>query len=298
MLPKKIEFDFYWSELNDTDYNNIVADCKNKLKHPSHSTFEVYRLSDLLGIPDIEKSLSVDELLTGLALRRNVADGRQAIAELLANSYSGEDLVQTYYEDHCKGRDYRILEDLKTHPALWSKKFLPHLLSWFETANNSTKFRILETLYTFRSVWEDKTEIVDRLSAIIASNFGDIIKSEPHQLDQRALVSWAAAAQMWSFTADKKAIAYLIPFLSNNKAILGSELLLDHNSYSRPRPIRVNEVAIESILKLEGKDLDKVYKEAGFRPPYLHGEAPIIIEKIRKELIQDWQHKNEKISAE
>jgi len=288
VAPEHIEFRFDWMPLSDEDRLQINTEINYSLRNPSSENYEVHRISDLLSIPGIQKDLDPLSLLTGLGLRRDLREGRTIIAQFLAEHFSNHSDVKEYYKEHLAKQDYRILTDFKNHPELWSSEQLPQMISWLQSANNSTKFRILEAINERHSDWQKDNSTVNKLSEVVEDNFENLLKSKPELLDQRALVSWAAAAHMWSMTGNEKAIPYLLPFLENRTSILGSQLLLDRNSHNLPRANRVCDVALEAILRVQGKDLEKTYKSAGYRPPYLYGEAPIVVEKIRNDLIRDF----------
>ncbi len=288
VAPENIEFRFEWMPISEKNMAQVFTEINYLLRNPSGENYEIHRVSDLLGIPGIHKTLDPLTLLTGLGLRRDLRDGRQIIAQFIAEYYVKNKDVQNYYSEHILKQDYRILIDFKHHPELWTTENLQDLLDWLKLANNSTKFRLLEALNEKRTVWQKDEQIVKTLSNVVETKFEFLLKSKPELLDQRELVSWAAAAHMWSMTGNQEAIPYLIPFLKNKKSIIGTELLLDPNSYDLPRANRVCDVALEAILRVQGKDLEKTYKSAGYKPPYLYGEAPIVVEKIRNDLIRDF----------
>ena len=288
LAPEHIEFRFEWQPLNGENFSETITEINYLLRNPSGQSFEIHRISDLLAIPGIHKQLDPLTLLTGLGLRRDSREGRQVIAKFIANHYSNHKSVEKYYQEHILKQDYRILTDFKHQPTLWSADNLDDMLNWLKTANNSTKFRLLEALNENRILWQKDEEIIKSLSKVIENRFEYLLKADPKLLDQRELVSWAAAAHMWSMTGDQESIIFLLPFLENKKSIIGTELLLDPNSYELPRASRVCDVALEAILRVQGKDLEKIYKSAGYNPPYLYGEAPIVVEKIRNDLIRDF----------
>lgn len=286
IAPETMEFSFFWEPMSASQEEAAVSDLNYLLRNPSGNSFEAHRLRDLLSISSIDKKINTEVLLTGLGLRRDKNAGRHVIAEFLDTHFAKSRMVKDYYAEHIAERDYRVLEDLKNSRELMIRNYVEPMVDWLQIANNSTKYHLLETLYEHRNAWPKSKDVSQTLSSIVLDNFGEILLTFPEEMNHSELVSWAAAAHMWSLTGDKNAMKDIQPFLSCEKTILGPDLMLDYNSFGLPRPNRVCDVALEAILRLQGADLEKAYESAGYRAPYHYGEGPIVIKRVRNELIQ------------
>ena len=279
---------FSWWAPRKAELAILLSDLRAELKAPSADGLASTKLLAKLDMPDIEQQISDEEVLKALDLRQNYRDGRPAIARFMAEHYSRKEAIADYYQTALINRDHRIIADLMQNPSLLKRKHHDALLAWIPSAGASTKFRLLKILHQHRNAILTENISVS-LSAHIQELYGDLLLVRPNELTKRELVSWAAAVEMWSYTGDPEAIQYIQPFLKNHSKILESALLMDTNSTSIPKARRVDEFAMESILRIQGATLFEFYTEKGFAPPYLDGTAEMQIATIRKQVIRDYK---------
>ncbi len=288
---QELAFSFDWSRPEPTEFSKLYQQLNQLLENPVYSTLHHYELLALLSVPEISKGIEIKTLLRALKKREGREDGRIAILYHL-NDFFNKDLeVINYYTTLLKEKNQTALEELSLAPDIWDEQFLEPLLAQFQDADINQMHRIIDLLYLHQNSWIKSEGIATILSDLILYRFENIIYEEPASLDKYQLRTAALLIEMLGKTGNKEVIPIICPFLDEKQRILDSGLVLDTKSMELPRPMRVCDHALESLMRLRNTDLIKVYQKHKYKPPYENGEAEIIISRIRDNLIKELKKK-------
>src|SRR5262249_741176 len=160
-------------------------------------------LETYLGIPQVAREASVDELVTALARRRQAFEGRSALVAHLAKHFGNEQAVTAYYRQQLKDGDTVVLSDLR-HPELWARAHVQPLVGLFE-ADPAKYHEALTVLHQYRGDWIKDDAIIRRLEAVVRREY-PVARQDVRRLGKAELERWAAAVEKLAMTGDQSAI--------------------------------------------------------------------------------------------
>ncbi len=281
---ENIQFEFEWFRPSDSMLNTIQQELIELLQHPSIDPYHHHQLSCLLDVEDITEKVRIQDLLTAKNVRFDFQDGKEAILRHLNDKFAQDQLILDHFLTEIKQHNLIALEDLAIATTIWESDFLEPLLTWYENGNLSTRTKIVNVLHPRYEKWKGNPHVTRQLSDILLNDYSDILYAVPDSLSTEDLIFWGSLASLLGKTCDLEAIGILCPFLKNKTEIFNRSIYIDANSLHPPRPIRVCDIAVEAILNLQQANIDQSYRKKGFDPPYVYGEAEIIITRIRDEM--------------
>ncbi len=283
---ENLTFDFLWHQPPATTLPVLTQRLNQLLAKPEFAPYHHHDLYTLLSIPQLSKQVSSDQLITALEKRQGKEDGRHAILFHLNDQHADTEVVLDFYLQKLREKDLTALIDLAEAADIWDNRFLEPLIALYQEANTGIMFRVMDVLYAHQKDWKNQEGISSILSDLLLYKYEEIIYNTPEQLDASDLLIWSSAISMLGKTGNPEVIPLLCPFMQCQTVVLADELQEDRGSMELPRARRVCDNALEALLRLEGKDLLKAYRKAGYAPPYENGEGDIIIGRIRDEMIR------------
>lgn len=288
---KDLHFSFSWTRPEPIEFSALYQRLLELLEQPEYAPFHHHDLYTLLAAPEVSAALTVDQLINALQKRSGKEDGRLAILYHLNERFAKDKKLLDHYTNLLRQQDLQAIADLAEAPEIWDDRFLEPLIQLYQQANTGIMFRVMDVLYSHQSFWIKKEGITKILSDLLLYKYEKIIYETPENLSHQDLLEWSSAVTMLGKTGNKEVIPLLCPFLQCRERVLAEAIQLDFKSMELPRAMRVCDNALEALLRLEEKDLFKVYKKAGYAPPYENGEAEIIIDRIRDNLIKEAKRK-------
>jgi len=282
-----IHFEFSWFRPSSDAISSIEDKLRNTLESPSFNSYHHHTLFSLLSIDEIGSTISLEELLTAKDKRYDFSDGRTAIVRYLNSNYAKDKASKEHYLNSINNKDFIALTDLQEATNIWDDKMLDPLMEWYTNASPGVMIRIAEVLHARMDKIKNQEVVSRQLSDHLLEKYSDILYSTPEELSQQDLMMWASLSSILGKTGDATAIGIICPFLQSKKQLLSRDIQIDPSSEAVPSPVRVCDIALETILHLQHKNIDQVYRKSGFKPPYIYGEIEIVIERIRNNMIND-----------
>lgn len=254
-----IPFAFDWIYPEEAGFQALRARLAQLLRTPENRPHHGNILGTYLGIPQVARVATVDDLVAGLAGRRQPFEGRSAVVAHLAKHYANDPAVTAYYRQRLKDGDAVVLSDLH-QKALWAPFHVQPLVGLYES--DPAKYaEALPVLHMYRDDWIKDDAIVQRLSAVVQKAY-PVVQQGAGRLKEGELNRWATAVENLSRTGDAAAIARLRLSLEDKRAFRSTKFLSMPADWRVP-PLRVCDVALDAILTLLDGSPEAAYRQAG-----------------------------------
>jgi hypothetical protein len=227
---------------------------------PFHSS-QYYITHALLRIPEVNTAVSLEELLGALDQEKN-RSSRNTMAKYIADRFPNHPDVIKYYRTRLKEKNDAATEDLGFDVAEWHDEYLPPLLRISEDENWRVARLALEAVSRHRDRWPDPESIASCLSAAVLAKC-PLLSKHPADLSERELINeWPEHARALAMTGDSSVIPMLCPYLDVRAELIDIRYWAPITFFPSGVPaLRVCDVALESILKLQGRAPGLAYKE-------------------------------------
>ncbi len=282
-----IQFSFDWFKTETNRYTYLQKRLDKIIASPSYQQNLFYSIKSLLKVEEVTEDIKPSKMIHAVNQYADFPNNKLAFLQFINQKFSKDKVILDYYEAQIQNRNINILNDLKEMPSVWKNEYTEHLLNWFLEGNMGIKMRILDVLFVHQAAWIKNDKISKQMSDELLKEHGHILYALPEQLNEADLSLWSSLATALGKTGDQNAIGILCPFLSSKKRLRSRNLLIDAESLEAPRPTRACDIALEAILHLQGKNTSDVYYKNGFFPPYYNGEAEVIIDRVRDNLIRE-----------
>lgn len=266
--PRKegVPFEFEWHYPDKAGFIAMKKRFKHILKNPIRWQFSRI-LRAFLDIPEMAKSVTVDELLDALGRRKNTPE-RQSLMVHINKHYPQDKKVIDFFLKRLKDEDWSITRSLcYDGKNIWHKDFIEPLVKIYENRQPITgkHYRIniwvSRVLYGHRGDWKDDKKIPGRLSAVLLKHC-DFLTKRPEELEKDQMEGWASWARELSLTCDLNMVKYLVPYLDCKVQVCGKPSGLGVGE--RLPPLRACDTAMEAILRILDENIEEAYKEAGY----------------------------------
>lgn len=257
-----VGFQFEWVYPDKSGFASMRSRLRKLLESPERRAEHVYILGALLSVPGVGDDMPVETILSALNARRENMDGRDRLVSWAAEHFPKDPKVLEYYRRRLQAQDTRAVEDLVRAPAIWAPDFISPLLAACERADHGIPLAWLKVLSAHRGDWPRDTKIPARLSASVLRN-SHLLSRKPDEVRGPDLAGrWRFEAQALALTGDSAVIPLLRPFLDDKERVLDLRLWAPPLIFPQVPPLRVCDVALESILTILGDDVQKAYRAA------------------------------------
>lgn len=279
-----IPFTFEWHVPDEGGFAAMRSRLARLLEIPEQKVHRTYLLGAYLGIPEVARAVSRDDLLGALTRRTEITLDRPTIARHLAARFQNDSVVRDYYLERFRSGDQAAVADL--HEGIWDPAFVEPLVSLFESATRF--YAALLVLHQHRDDWRSDARTVERLSSAVRRS-NPQVEQRVAALKREQLASWASAVRDLSMTGDRSAVGLLKPALRDRRAY--QELKHMALAFDMPLPpLRVCDSALAAILTILDGDPENSYRAADLRG--LHsGRDTKALNAIRDRLIADLERR-------
>ncbi len=264
-------FEFKWQYPNKDDFIHMQQRLKVLLREAKSESTHAYILKTLLGISEVSKDISFDELTEAINRRSGRMGGRNYLVDHLYRKFDKEKVID-FYLARLKNKDTRIFDDLMEQKSIWSTAFIEPLIVMHENIEDSA-FRALFVLNMHVDEWKKDRAITSRLSSAVLKNYGMLLKQTPQKLiEKNELQAWSMYVYDLANTYDINVLPLIAPFLDYKNKVVERPLLWP--SGTLPPPYRACDAALHAILNILDGDIKKAYLEMGIVIPTPYEDWP------------------------
>lgn len=271
--------DFLWLPPDEEGIRAMRRWLQQMLKAPTNRVAIGYLLAEYLKIPQVAESVQVEELLSALPARRQLAfSGGNAICDYLNEHFHNDPAVVGYVSSQLKMGDPRFVEwELMKLHAVWDEGFIEPLVEVYQR-HSSTRETILRYLRLHGCPQADDAALARRLSEVFYEN-GAVQSLREKQFDVRGVV------RLLGMTRDRRVITDLIPLLEDRRSLSAQ----DHRHAfggAVSAPERVCDAAMSAICTVLGEKVENAHGQRVPDPEAVTRQRDELIAKLRSRLSQ------------
>jgi hypothetical protein len=250
-----IPFTFKWLYPTEAGFEAMRSRLKKLLQNPKYEFNHAYILGAYLGVPEVARAASREDLLAALTPRQGSVDGREAILGNLLKRYPNDPVVKSYFHERLRAGDEHAVGDAGAE-EIWDKTFIKPLVRLLESDYYKYRYA-LTVLHEHRVDWKSDQALARQLSAAVRKAYPEVESKDLVDFDR-----WVSGVEDLGLTGDRKMIQLLSPVLDDKRelhpptdGLVGLQARKEH--------LRVCEVALESILTILEGEPDDAYAKAG-----------------------------------
>lgn len=253
-------FRFTWKKMDSKDNRKLADRLKNSLDSIKVMGNGWIALS-LMKDNRIARLLSDSYYVNVIKKRRkNTIEYTRLILSHLSQKGRNRKLIKHYIES-MPTADWSLLQELY---HFWDDSFLYPLVDSFEKINKH-HYKYMQVFDKNYASWKGNKIIQSRLYKIIKKYGRNVLVSNENLTDKNK-DSWLSWIKKLQKTHSYEAIQYFYPFLKNEKYLYPNcgkpiEFRANIKRMKYDVAMRVCDVALESILYAEGKNIESEYKK-------------------------------------
>lgn len=257
--PKEgVQFQLEWKYPTPAEIEEAKKRTKTLLANPEWKFDYAYGLTALLEIKEVADSLTVDELLSNLNSRRGSLDGRDLVVGMIAQRFTDDPKVVSYYLERISANDQTAMSDLYRNPKIWNPAWIEALVANYEEKGD---FAALSVLGLHRKDWG--ADIAPAIAGVFIKN-DPLLGKKPASLSGHELYEWGNHAAVAGMIGDKSLIPLLAPALDDTRVLERPMTAMDlPNSVS---VYRICDKALSAILTILDGNAEAAFKQAGVDP--------------------------------
>lgn len=252
---------FEWRPVAPDGYEVLQARVRGYLDQREWRPCGVYLVGALLKIPEVGETFSARELLDSLGQRDGAFDGRYLLVGEIARRFSRDPATLTFYGEQLRAGDRIAISDLARAHDIWDPVFIEPLIAHYEHARWEDARTSLSVLSAHRTGWPAAMHIPSRLSARVFKECPSLADLSSTVADQGLIDSRRWTVENLALTCDVEVLPLLRPLLDRRERVQDLKSWAPMLTYPGP-PLRLCDVVLEAILKIQGKDLAAAYKQA------------------------------------
>jgi hypothetical protein len=254
-----IQFSFVWNQVDEIG-DSLVAMRVQKVLLNDLPKAENWYVQGFLKDTSINKYMSTEALqdfiLNG---RAEMSNQRLPVLTILNDRKTKATFLNEYFQKELQAGNEKILYELNFY---WDDSFLPLLKNNFLNSNTSTD-EYMTVFDRHHETWKKREGLADTLADRVFEIAEQVLVSKK-DLKYHQIESWKIWTEILAKSHSKKALAYMEPFLNDNRS-----LGMDHRKKFRgnigslrlcPSALRVGDMAIDASLYTKGVVLNDAFE--------------------------------------